>query len=146
MVLTAMHALLATPYTMHTLTELVELDHVFMYFLLQVYFHLTVRREDDRVVETTRLLEDGVEGTGVPKAFVLGKGLRAPRGWELALSGPHWSQIVLSQKYSQSLSTCAYSCLMTCTTKSYLIPATKKSSLICCCTSNHQELSRWKSL
>ncbi|BDA50340.1 probable peptidyl-prolyl cis-trans isomerase FKBP5 [Coccomyxa sp. Obi] len=51
-----------------------------------VYFHLTVRREDDRVVETTRLLEDGVEGTGVPKAFVLGKGLRAPRGWELALS------------------------------------------------------------
>ena len=58
-------------------------------YLVQVYFHLTVRREDDRVVETTRLIEDGVEGTGVPKAFVLGKGLRAPRGWELALSGLH---------------------------------------------------------
>ena len=54
---------------------------------LQVYFHLTVRREDDRVVETTRLSDDGVEGSGVPKAFVLGKGLRAPRGWELALYG-----------------------------------------------------------
>ena len=27
-----------------------------------------------------------MEGSGVPKAFVLGKGLRAPRGWELALS------------------------------------------------------------
>lgn len=55
---------------------------------LQVYFHLTVRREDDdRVVETTRLEEDGVEGSGIPKALVLGKGLRAPRGWELALQG-----------------------------------------------------------
>ncbi|EIE22917.1 hypothetical protein COCSUDRAFT_64037 [Coccomyxa subellipsoidea C-169] len=50
-----------------------------------VYFHLTVRREDDRVVETTRLSESGVEGSGVPRAFVLGEGLRAPRGWELAL-------------------------------------------------------------
>jgi hypothetical protein len=54
---------------------------------VQVYFHLTVRREDDKVVDTTRLSEDGVEGSGVPKAFVLGKGLCAPRGWELALSG-----------------------------------------------------------
>ena len=53
----------------------------------QVYFHLTVRREDgERVLETTRLSEEGVEGSGVPRAFVLGKGLRAPRGWELAIS------------------------------------------------------------
>ena len=53
----------------------------------QVYFHLTVRREDgERVLETTRLREEGVEGSGVPCAFVLGKGLRAPRGWELAIS------------------------------------------------------------
>ena len=53
----------------------------------QVYLHLTVRREDgERVLETTRLCEEGVEGSGVPRAFVLGKGLRAPRGWELAIS------------------------------------------------------------
>ena len=53
---------------------------------MQVYFHLTVRREDERVLQTTRLREESVEGSGVPRAFVLGKGLRAPRGWELALS------------------------------------------------------------
>jgi hypothetical protein len=55
--------------------------------IVQVYFHLTVRREDERVIETTRLEEDGVEGPGIPKVFMLGKGLRAPRGWELALQG-----------------------------------------------------------
>ena len=54
---------------------------------VQVFFHLTVRREDERVLETTRLSEDGVEGSGVPKAFMLGKGQRMPRGWELALYG-----------------------------------------------------------
>ncbi len=41
------------------------------------------------MVETTRLSESGVEGSGVPRVFVLGKGLRAPRGWELALYGAH---------------------------------------------------------
>ena len=46
-----------------------------------------MRREDgERVLETTRLSEEGVEGSGVPRAYVLGKGLRAPRGWELAIS------------------------------------------------------------
>ena len=54
---------------------------------VQVFFHLTVRRENERVLETTRLSEDGVEGSGVPKAFMLGKGQRMPRGWELALYG-----------------------------------------------------------
>lgn len=57
--------------------------------MAQVYFHLTVRQDDLKVLETTRLSEDGVEGSGAPKAFVLGKGLRAPRGWELALYGAH---------------------------------------------------------
>ena len=54
---------------------------------VQVFFHLTVRREDERVLETTRLSEDGMEGSGAPKAFMLGKGQRMPRGWELALYG-----------------------------------------------------------
>ena len=54
---------------------------------VQVFFHLTVRREDERVLETTRLSEDRVEGSGIPKAFMLGKGQRMPRGWELALYG-----------------------------------------------------------
>jgi hypothetical protein len=56
---------------------------------MQVFFHLTVRKEDERVLETTRLEEDGVEGNGIPKAFMLGKGQRMPRGWELALYGGH---------------------------------------------------------
>ena len=55
--------------------------------VVQVFFHLTVRRGDERVLETTRLSEDGVEGSGGPKAFMLGKGQRMPRGWELALYG-----------------------------------------------------------
>ena len=49
-----------------------------------MYFHLSVKKLDGTVLESTRLDEDG---NGVPKAFVLGKGLRAPRGWELALQG-----------------------------------------------------------
>ena len=43
-----------------------------------------MKKVDGTVLETTRLDEDG---SGIPKAFVLGKGLRAPRGWELALQG-----------------------------------------------------------
>ena len=54
---------------------------------VQVFFHLTVRKEDERVLETTRLSEDGVEGSSVPRAYMLGKGQRMPRGWELALYG-----------------------------------------------------------
>lgn len=54
---------------------------------VQVFFHLTVRNEDERVLETTRLSEDGVEGSGVPRVYMLGKGQRMPRGWELALYG-----------------------------------------------------------
>ena len=55
----------------------------------QVFFHLTVRRQDERILETTRLSEDGVEGSGIPKAFMLGKGQKMPRGWEIALYGEH---------------------------------------------------------
>eukprot|EP00884_Botryococcus_braunii_P003072 jgi/Botrbrau1/12766/Bobra.0238s0005.1 len=47
-----------------------------------VFFHLSIKTEDGDVLQTTRLDEDG---SGVPCAFVIGKGLRAPRGWELAL-------------------------------------------------------------
>ena len=51
----------------------------------QVYFHLSVRRQDGEMLQTTRADEGG---TGVPEAYVLnGKGRRALRGWELALLG-----------------------------------------------------------
>ena len=33
------------------------------------------------------LTEDGAEGSGIPKAFIIGKGQKMPRGWELALYG-----------------------------------------------------------
>jgi len=49
----------------------------------QVYAHVSVR-EGERVLETTRADEGG---SGVPRAFVLGKGRRVPRAWELALLG-----------------------------------------------------------
>jgi hypothetical protein len=52
--------------------------------MLQVFFRLSIKTEDGAVLETTRL-EEG--GSGVPRAFVIGKGLRAPRGWELTLLG-----------------------------------------------------------
>ncbi len=51
---------------------------------LQVYFHLSVKKENGEVLESSRLEE---EGSGLPKAFILGKGRRAPRGWEMALEG-----------------------------------------------------------
>ena len=50
----------------------------------QVLFHLSIKKETGGVLESSRLDEDGA---GVPKAFVLEKGRRAPRGWELALQG-----------------------------------------------------------
>ena len=50
---------------------------------LQVYVHVAVR-ERKRVLQTTRADEGG---SGVPCAFALGKGRRAPRAWELALLG-----------------------------------------------------------
>ena len=37
-----------------------------------------------KVLESTRADEGS---SGVPKAFVIGKGRRAPRGWELAVMG-----------------------------------------------------------
>ena len=49
----------------------------------QVYVHVAVR-ERERMLQTTRADEGG---SGVPHAFVLGKGRRRPRAWELALLG-----------------------------------------------------------
>ena len=56
---------------------------------MQVFFHLTVRKQNEEILETTRLSEDGLEGSGIPKAFIIGKGQKMPRGWELALYGEH---------------------------------------------------------
>lgn len=66
---------------------------------LQVFFHLSVKKQDGSVLESTRLDEGG---SGVPKAFVLGKGRRAPRGWELALEGTLMCLALLKQ-FSLSL-------------------------------------------
>lgn len=49
-----------------------------------VYVHVTVRTEDDDIVYSTRS-EHG--GNGQALAFVLEKGKRAPRGWEIVLKG-----------------------------------------------------------
>lgn len=48
----------------------------------QVYLHYTVRGLDETVYCSTRS-EAG--GRGVPQPFVLGKGMRMPRGWEIGL-------------------------------------------------------------
>lgn len=47
-------------------------------------FHLSLKKDSGEVLSTTRPEE---EGNGVPQAFVLGRGKRLPRGWELALQG-----------------------------------------------------------
>ena len=51
---------------------------------MQVYIHVTTVSASSSVLHSTRR-EAG--GTGLPIALVLGKGIRAPRGWELALQG-----------------------------------------------------------
>jgi hypothetical protein len=51
---------------------------------LQVYVHYSVLNEDGDVLYST-WAEEG--GSGQPLAFVLGKGCRAPRAWELAVAG-----------------------------------------------------------
>jgi hypothetical protein len=50
-----------------------------------VYLHYTVRQESSRQVVASTLTEHG--GSGCPHVAVLEKGLRVPRGWELALKG-----------------------------------------------------------
>ena len=51
---------------------------------MQVYIHLTVSTEAGDVLRTTR---PELEGSGVPVPFIVGKGRRPPRGWELAVKG-----------------------------------------------------------
>lgn len=53
-------------------------------FTSQVYVLVSIKSATGQVLSTTRPEE---EGSGVPFAFVLGKGKRAPRGWELACQG-----------------------------------------------------------
>ena len=55
-----------------------------LFIHMQVYVHLSVKNADGKVLDTTRKDEDG---SGVPLVFVIGKGKRAPRGWELAVGG-----------------------------------------------------------
>ena len=50
----------------------------------QVYVHVSIKTVDGEVLDTTRRDEGG---SGVPNVFVVGKGKRAPRGWELAVAG-----------------------------------------------------------
>ena len=51
---------------------------------LQVYLHYSVATAAGQVLQSTRI-EEG--GAGLPLAFVIGKGRRVPRGWELAILG-----------------------------------------------------------
>lgn len=54
-------------------------------WLDQVYIQLSIKTADgSKVLDTTRADEGG---SGVPLLFVIGKGKRAPRGWELAVEG-----------------------------------------------------------
>ena len=48
----------------------------------QVYLHYAVKSSDDEVLFSTFSADDG---SGIPQPFVLGKGMRMPRGWELGL-------------------------------------------------------------
>ncbi len=50
--------------------------------MLQVYLHYAVKSADDEVLFSTFSADDGI---GIPQPFVLGKGMRMPRGWELGL-------------------------------------------------------------
>ena len=61
--------------------------------MTQVYIHLSVARESGEVLQTTRPEQ---EGSGIPVPFVLGKGRRAPRGWELAVAGQLFSLHMIS--------------------------------------------------
>jgi hypothetical protein len=51
---------------------------------VQVYVHYSVLDAENDLLYTT-WAEEG--GSGQPLAFVLGKGCRAPRAWELAVLG-----------------------------------------------------------
>ena len=63
-----------------------------------MYVHVAVR-ESERVLQTTRADEGGL---GVPRAFVLGKGRRVPRAWELALLGDQ------PQRWLKAAAPCLY--------------------------------------
>ena len=52
--------------------------------LCKVYIHLSVKSISGKLLHSTRR-EEG--GSGLPVALVLGKGVRAPRGWEIGLQG-----------------------------------------------------------
>lgn len=61
--------------------------------LVQVYVHFSVINADDDLLYTS-WAEEG--GSGQPLAFVIGKGSRAPRAWELAVLGKQQgSQLLL---------------------------------------------------
>ncbi len=51
---------------------------------LQVTVHVVTRSPDGQNLWSTR---EQFGGSGLPLAFVMGKGRRVPRGWELALYG-----------------------------------------------------------
>ncbi len=47
-----------------------------------MYIHFAVKTPDDEILYSTYSADDG---SGIPQPFVLGKGMRMPRGWELGL-------------------------------------------------------------
>jgi len=84
----------------------------------QVYVHFSVLSLDNDVLYTTSA-SDG--GSGQPLAFVLGKGCRAPRAWELAVAGeqqaawpshrPCMKLMLRARLYSTAeVAACSYCC------------------------------------
>ena len=60
-----------------------------------MYVHLSIRAPSGQLLHSSRL-EEG--GSGVPMALVLGRGVRAPRGWELGLQGDLVNQIIVESE------------------------------------------------
>ena len=63
---------------------------------MQVYLHYAVKTPDDEILYSTFSADDG---SGIPQPFVLGKGMRMPRGWEIGLQsafGPSWTAVLLT--------------------------------------------------
>lgn len=67
---------------------------------LQVLFHLSLKKNDGGVLQTSRF-EEG--GSGVPQACILGKGKRLPCGWEIAIQGKHPGDPCLPLLYRSNL-------------------------------------------
>lgn len=89
--------------TLHT--EMVGHKRACLPCFVQVYVHYSVLDAENDLLYTT-WAEEG--GSGQPLAFVLGKGCRAPRAWELAVLGETAAQWHLSSHSNCNSRSAAY--------------------------------------